>query len=118
MITELNIKTMPPERGEKRPPLITITKHLTQNTIRFNQAAARLLGLKVGDTVSFQLKDGILRLIFDPKNGFEIKISKYGKTWNNYTIHNKCLAEQLVKIKGRKMLIGEFSQGGYVITAM
>lgn len=106
----LNIKTCRPA-GVQHPPAIYIVQH----NIRFNKGAEKLLNLQEGDKISFQLKDGILRLLFDPKTGFEIKTKSQGKYGYNYTIYNTSLAVNLLRISGKKLAIGEFSGGGYIL---
>jgi hypothetical protein len=109
MTTVLNIKTCANDKGGR---LHFEAISIYQDGIQFSKRAVKLMDIKEGDRVIFELKDGVLRVKFDSKMGFNIK----RMTINSgvyMVIHNTKLARSLEKIGGKKMIVGEFCDGGY-----
>ena len=105
---ELNIDTCRPPTGPASRPCISIDRH----RVLFGASAVRKLLIKEADRISFRLKDGVLLMQFDTEKGFDLR----KKTDTAYCIYSTELANKLKEIAGKKIHIGEFRNGSYVLS--
>ncbi len=111
MIIYLNTKTCANKgRGTNHIECITLHTH----GIRFSMSAAKMMEIKEGDKVVFEVRDGVMRIKFDNKNGFTVR-KKHSRTTHAYVINNTQLMRYIKRTMGDRVIVGEFSEGGYVL---
>ena len=104
---ELNVDTLRPKAGPNSQPSLTIYDY----RVVFGLAAIKKLSIKQGDRISFKLEDGQLKMQFDPQRGFPLS----RKSNSSFCIYSKELCDNLKKIAGEKIYVGEFRGGSYLL---
>ena len=108
---ELNSKTVHARAGRDHPPTIRAGKA----SVFFSYNAIKKLNLTDDDRISFHFREGVLRMFFDPQKGFELKKMRKEGQAHIYVINNTELCENLRRLCGEKMLVGDFKDGAYIL---
>jgi hypothetical protein len=107
---ELNIENCRVTRGINTPEVINVG----ETSVRFSLAAMRKMGLVEGDKIIFRLTAGVMSVAYNNDRGFAVRVKKDGNL-NVCVIHNTELARALRRLGYKRMIITEFSDGGYIV---